>query len=71
MKRQQDVELSIEEQYKQQIAELEAKLAEEENRFLRLRADYDNLRRRTQLDREAAGKISSTKFTNGFITSIR
>ncbi len=50
------VELSIEEQYKQQIAELEAKLAEEENRFLRLRADYDNLRRRSQLDREAGEK---------------
>lgn len=38
------------------IAELEAKLAEEDARYLRLRADYDNLARRTRLDREAAEK---------------
>ncbi len=52
----QEKELSVEEQYKQKIAELEVKLAEEENRFLRLRADFDNMRRRTQLDREAQEK---------------
>ena len=40
----------------QKIAELEAKLADEEARYLRLRADYDNLSRRTRLDREAAEK---------------
>lgn len=40
----------------QKIAELEAKLAEEDARYLRLRADYDNLARRTRLDREAAEK---------------
>lgn len=51
-----EVELSTEEQYQLQITELEAKLSEEENRFLRLRADYDNLRRRTVLDREAQEK---------------
>ncbi|CAM5195836.1 Protein GrpE OS=Ureibacillus acetophenoni OX=614649 GN=grpE PE=3 SV=1 [Ureibacillus acetophenoni] len=51
-----EAELSTEEQYKQQITELEAKLVEEENRFLRLRADYDNLRRRAALDREAQEK---------------
>lgn len=55
-KEQVEVELSTEEQYQQQITELEAKLSEEENRFLRLRADYDNLRRRTVLDREAQEK---------------
>jgi molecular chaperone GrpE len=49
-------ELTLEEQYKQKVDELEAKLVEEENRFLRLRADFDNLRRRTQLDREASEK---------------
>ncbi|MEO4052229.1 nucleotide exchange factor GrpE [Solibacillus sp. CAU 1738] len=41
----------------QKIAELEAKLSEEENRYLRLRADYDNLLRRNKLDREAAEKF--------------
>lgn len=40
----------------QKIAELEAKLAEEDTRYLRLRADYDNLVRRNRLDREAAEK---------------
>ena len=49
-------ELTIEEQYEAKLAELQAKLDEEENRHLRLRADFDNLRRRTQLDREAAEK---------------
>ena len=41
---------------KQKLAELQAKLDDEENRHLRLRADFDNLRRRSQLDREAAEK---------------
>lgn len=39
------------------IKELEEKLAEEENRYLRLRADYDNMLRRQKLDREAAEKF--------------
>lgn len=41
----------------QKIAELTAKLAEEENRYLRLRADYDNTLRRQKLDRDAAEKF--------------
>jgi len=53
---QEEVELSIEEQYEAKLAELQAKLDDEENRHLRLRADFDNLRRRQQLDREAAEK---------------
>ena len=55
------VELTVEEQLNQKIAELEAKLQEEENSYLRLRADYDNLRRRAQLDREAAEKYRAQK----------
>ena len=55
------VELTVEEQLNAKIAELEAKLQEEENRYLRLRADYDNLRRRSQLDREAAEKYRAQK----------
>lgn len=38
------------------VAELQAQLAEQENRYLRLRADYDNTLRRQKLDREAAEK---------------
>lgn len=53
---QEEVELSIEEQYEAKLAELQAKLADEENRHLRLRADFDNMRRRNQLDREASEK---------------
>jgi len=53
---QEEVELSIEEQYEAKLAELQAKLDDEENRHLRLRADFDNMRRRNQLDREAAEK---------------
>lgn len=53
---QQKAELTIEEQYEAKLAELQAKLDDEENRHLRLRADFDNMRRRNQLDREAAEK---------------
>ncbi len=38
------------------VAELEAKLVAEEERYLRLRADFDNLKRRSQIDREAQAK---------------
>ena len=38
------------------VAELQAQLAEQENRYIRLRADYDNTLRRQKLDREAAEK---------------
>ena len=41
----------------QKLAELTAKLEEEENRYLRLRADYDNILRRHRLEREAAEKF--------------
>lgn len=54
-------ELSVEEQLNLKIAELETKLQEEENRFLRLRADFDNMRRRNQLDREASEKYRAQK----------
>nr|WP_275444001.1 nucleotide exchange factor GrpE [Lysinibacillus fusiformis] len=53
---QEEVELSVEEQYEAKLAALQAKLDDEENRHLRLRADFDNMRRRQQLDREAAEK---------------
>ncbi len=53
---QEEVELSIEEQCEAKLAELQAKLDDEENRHLRLRADFDNMRRRHQLDSEAAEK---------------
>ncbi|KGR90707.1 protein GrpE [Ureibacillus massiliensis 4400831 = CIP 108448 = CCUG 49529] len=63
-------ELSVEEQYEAKIAELEAKLQEEENRFLRLRADFDNMRRRNQLDREASEKYRSQKLLTDLLPVI-
>ncbi|KJE25955.1 nucleotide exchange factor GrpE [Geobacillus thermoleovorans] len=41
---------------KAQIAELEAKLSEMEHRYLRLYADFENFRRRTRQEMEAAEK---------------
>lgn len=40
----------------QKIVELEAKVEEMENRYLRLQADFENSRRRAKLDLEAAQK---------------
>lgn len=54
-------EPTIEEVYEEKLAALQAKLNEEENRHLRLRADYDNLNRRSKLDREAAEKYRAQK----------
>ncbi|KOO52237.1 nucleotide exchange factor GrpE [Viridibacillus arvi] len=49
-------ELTVEEQHQAEITALEQKLDESESRFLRLRADYDNLKRRTQTERIAQEK---------------
>jgi molecular chaperone GrpE len=38
------------------VEELKGQLEEQENRYLRLRADYDNLLRRNKLEREASEK---------------
>lgn len=50
------VEETVVDENELKIAELEAKVVEEEARYLRLRADYDNLTRRNRLDREASEK---------------
>ncbi|MGM9949865.1 MAG: nucleotide exchange factor GrpE [Lysinibacillus sp.] len=50
-------EEAVVDEKEQKIAELTAKLEEEENRYLRLRADYDNTLRRHKLDRESAEKF--------------
>lgn len=49
-------EVAVVDENEAKIAELEAKIAEQEAMYLRLRADYDNLARRSRLDREAAEK---------------
>ncbi len=52
------------------IAELEAKIAEQEASYLRLRADYDNLARRTRLDREAAEKYRAQSLLTDLLPVI-
>mgnify|MGYP001367556004 CR=1 FL=1 len=44
------------EELRQKVAELEAKLSEKDDRYLRLQADFENFRRRSRLDYEAAQK---------------
>lgn len=61
------VELTVEEQYEARLAELQGKLDDEENRHLRLRADFDNMRRRSQLDREAAEKYRAQKLLSDLL----
>ena len=52
------------------IAELEAKIAEQEALYLRLRADYDNLARRSCLDREAAEKYRAQSLLTDLLPVI-
>ncbi|WP_275670916.1 nucleotide exchange factor GrpE [Bacillus mesophilum] len=52
------------------ISELEQKLEEAENRYLRLQADFDNSRRRSKLDREAADKYRSQSLITDLLPAI-
>ncbi|MBM7697965.1 nucleotide exchange factor GrpE [Kurthia huakuii] len=52
------------------IEELEAKLATEEERYLRLRADFDNLKRRSQLDREAQAKYRAQSLLTDLLSVL-
>lgn len=64
-----EVEQVIEETASEEPSELESvqqQLEEETNRHLRLRADYENFKRRVQLDREAADKYKS----QGLLTNL-
>ncbi|WP_342511253.1 nucleotide exchange factor GrpE [Sporosarcina sp. FSL K6-1522] len=49
------------------IEELTVKLREEENKRLRLLADYDNFKRRTALDKEAAQKYRAQNVVTNLI----
>ena len=53
-----------------QIENLTAKVEEQENRYLRLMADYDNSRRRSKLDLEAAQKYRAQSLATDIIQSI-
>jgi len=50
--------------------ELEQKLEETTNRMLRLQADYDNFRRRTQKEKESAAKYRSQSLAESLIPAL-
>jgi molecular chaperone GrpE len=51
-------------------SELEKKLEDAENRYLRLQADFDNFRRRTRLESEASEKYRAQKLILDILPSI-
>ncbi|WP_053364150.1 nucleotide exchange factor GrpE [Bacillus sp. FJAT-27251] len=52
------------------VAELEAKLEESENRYLRLQADFDNFRRRSRLDQEASAKYRAQSLVSDLLPAL-
>ncbi|PLS15407.1 nucleotide exchange factor GrpE [Bacillus sp. M6-12] len=52
------------------ISELEEKLAEMENRYLRLHADFENSRRRAKLDLEAAQKYRAQGLAGDLLQAL-
>ncbi|CAM3944318.1 nucleotide exchange factor GrpE [Lederbergia lenta] len=65
-----DITESESDESNQKIAELEAKLAESESRYLRLYADFENFRRRSQLDREAGEKYRAQNLVTNLLPAI-
>jgi molecular chaperone GrpE len=63
---QQTAETPEQDPSQQKIAELEGKLEEAENRYLRLQADFDNFRRRSRIELEAGAKYRA----QGIITDL-
>ena len=64
---------SLEDQLKEaqaKVADLEAKLEETENRYLRLQADFDNSRRRARLDLESSEKYRAQKLITDLLPAI-
>lgn len=55
------VEKSITEEQPDELALLKEKLEKEEERYIRLRADFDNLKRRNQIERVAQEKYRAQK----------
>lgn len=52
------------------IEELEAKLEEYENRYLRLLADFDNFRRRVKIDKEADEKYRAQHLITNLLPAL-
>jgi molecular chaperone GrpE len=56
-----DETAAVIEELQKEIQLLQGKLEKAENKYLRLHADFDNLRRRTRLEQEAAEKYKAQK----------
>ncbi|MBS8264965.1 nucleotide exchange factor GrpE [Mesobacillus boroniphilus] len=52
------------------VAELEGKLEEAENRYLRLQADFDNFRRRSRIELEASAKYRAQSIITDLLPAI-
>ncbi|MGV2938165.1 nucleotide exchange factor GrpE [Mesobacillus sp. LC4] len=54
----------------QKVAELEGKLEEADNRYLRLQADFDNFRRRSRIELEASAKYRAQNIITDLLPAI-
>ncbi|NKE05158.1 nucleotide exchange factor GrpE [Mesobacillus selenatarsenatis] len=54
----------------QKVAELEGKLDEADNRYLRLQADFDNFRRRSRIELEASAKYRAQNIITDLLPAI-
>lgn len=54
----------------QKVAELEGKLDEADNRYLRLQADFDNFRRRSRIELEASAKYRAQSIITDLLPAI-
>jgi molecular chaperone GrpE len=54
----------------QKVAELQGKLEEADNRYLRLQADFDNFRRRSRIELEASAKYRAQSIITDLLPAI-
>ncbi|TYR82356.1 nucleotide exchange factor GrpE [Priestia megaterium] len=64
------IEETVENSLQQEIDQLKQQLEEEENRYLRLQADFDNFRRRSRLDMESAQKYRAQSLVTDILPAL-
>lgn len=63
-------EMPAQDPMEQKVAELEGKLEEADNRYLRLQADFDNFRRRSRIELEASAKYRAQSIISDLLPAI-
>ncbi|WLR56286.1 nucleotide exchange factor GrpE [Mesobacillus subterraneus] len=63
-------EMPAQDLMEQKVAELEGKLEEADNRYLRLQADFDNFRRRSRIELEASAKYRAQSIISDLLPAI-